>query len=281
VQVQTTAPIQVPTDMTHPISVVNIAINGPFSNQVYVDSIFLGLTSVTPKFSLAIEEQIGADLNASNITQGQLAGAYIQPGAITTNLIAKAAGGVTGDPGNGVRGDQIRVGVVTGGFNQPTIGGVPVGNIAPGTIVQSDLAAGIAAVPQGTVLMFLPLVVAGIDVLAQNAIANPGQNGCPVGFKFVPLLNGMTPVGIQPNSSVTQMASPGHWFGTSITAASSTVAEISTDPAGAHNHGWSSPNCFGSANCPNHQVVESLYGVGDHQHGIQLPFTTVLWCQKQ
>ena len=274
IQIQPTSPITVPADLshTHPISVVNISIKGPFSNQVYVDSIYMGLTSITPKFSVALEEQIGADLNASNITKGQLAGTFIAPGAITTNLIAKAAGGVTADPGVGIRGDQIRLGTITGGVNGS-------GNIMPGTIVGSDLAAGIAAVPRGSVLMFLPLIVGGVDILAQNGIDNPGQHGCPVGFNFVTSMNGMLPVGIQPGSSVTEMASPGKSFGSPIVAANSTTATISDNAVGDHQHSVSTNDVApGGGTGVTRGATTSSNGA--HAHTIQMPFTTVLWCQK-
>lgn len=272
IQVQPGSPITVPTDPTHthPISVVNFTIQGPFSNKVYVDSVFLGRTSLTPQFSVSLEEQIGADLNADNITQGHLLGTFIAPGAITTNLIAKATGGITGDGGNGIRGDQIRLGTVTGGLNGS-------GNITPGTIVSSDLAAGIAAMPIGSVVMMLPLVVGGVDVLAANLVANPGQFGCPTHFTFVTSLQGRLPIGTLPTSTTTSLTVPGNQFGPTINPVSSLISD---NPAGGHNHGTNSPNCYPSVNCPNHQVVESMNPVGDHSHTIQLPMTTVIWCQK-
>ncbi len=273
IQVQTTSPITVPADPSHtnPISVVNIAIKGPFSNQVYVDSVYLGLTSITPKFSLSLEEQIGADLNADNIVQGHLQGAYIAPGAITTNLIAKAVGGITADGGNGIRGDQIRDRTIE------------ASNIALGTITSNELAAGIAAVPPGSVIMFLPLVVNGVDVIQQNLFTNPGQQGCPTGFKYVTSLSGKLPMGINPASTITNMSTPGNSFGPTQNATAGTTATVPTNAVGNHQHGSGGVNQTYSGGGGGPDVWNNNLSTanGGHAHDMQIPFTTVLWCQKQ
>jgi len=273
IQVQTLAPITVPATGTQ-INVVNISVGGQFSNKVYMDAVYLGLTSITPKFNVSLNEQLSPTLNASNITQGLMNGGFISPGTVTPNLIPLAAGGTTPNVNGGILGSQIAPYTISGGIG---------GNIAPNSITDNELAAGIAAVPMGCVLMFLPWSVGGVSIFTTNLAANPGQQGCPVGFNFVTSMDGRLPIGIQPASNLAGFTTPGNQFGSAINpiTANGNYTEITADSAGGHTH---TPGAVdqtytsGGGQDVWHNTASS--NPGGHTHGVPLPITTVLWCQK-
>ena len=261
IQVQTTGVISIPTT-SNSASVINVAIGGTFNNTVYVDAVYLGLTSITPQFDVAVGEQVGTAINANNITQGLMNGSFITPGTVTPNLIPLAAGGVTYNTNGGILGTQIASGTIT------------ASNIANNTITNAQLAAGIAAVPLGAAFIMLPLTVNGVSIFTTNLIANPGQYGCPVGTTYVGQMAGMMPVGINPLSSVAQFATPGSTFGTPLNATSSSSATITT---AGHSH------VVDYANLASESAGSFRYDTANTDSStdtIQPPFVTVLWCQK-
>lgn len=263
IKLQTSAPIVIPTTDTK-ISAINFSISGIFSNTVNVDGAFLGLTAQSPKFNVALGEQVALGLNASNITVGELDGARLADGAVVTSKIRGTGGAVIIDGGFGIRGDQIRSQTITGD------------NLANGTITNQQLAAGVSAVPKNAILMFM--------VKDGTTLSDPIAKGCPTGFAYVSELEGRFPIGANPNSSFSDYSNPGRVKGTSITgrAGAATDAYVGNTPAaGDHGHGSAGASSqSGGGASDSSQVSHQHPNAGSHVHEEQLPFVTMLFCRQ-
>lgn len=263
IQLGTSAPIVLPTTST-PISAIGIQIGGSFDNTVYIDGAYLGLTSLTPKFDVSLEEQIGADLNANNITQGSLDGARLADGAVVTSKIRAADGSVLSDGGFGIRGDQIRSGTIAATALQDH------------SITNQQLAAGVSAVPRNAILMFM--------VKDGTTLSDPIAKGCPAGFAYVTEMEGRFPLGANSASAFTDYANPGSKKGTSIVGRNggATDAFIGTTPgAGDHGHGSSgSSSQSGGGASDSSQVGHQHPNAGTHAHEEQVPFVTMIFCKQ-
>lgn len=256
-QIQTTSPVVLPTT-SNKASVVNIAVKGQFNNSVYVDAVYLGLTSASPKFSVSLEEQIGADLNADNITAGTLEGQYIADGAISTSKVRAADGTLISDSGYGIRGDQIRTQAIT------------ASNIANNTITTAQLAAGVAAVPPGAMIPFF--------VRDATTISDPTKRGCPNGFQYMTQMEGRFPLGINPSSTQAGMINPGTVRGNSVLGDSSTAFIGTVTAVGDHVHGIPGADVGGGGT--SRAYPGTTQGGGAHAHDEVVPYVTVLWCLK-
>ena len=262
VQCQTSSPIVVPANTT----VVNIAIGGQFSNPViYIDGVFVGLTSITPKFSVALEEQLNQTINASNITYGTLNGQLLAQGSVTPNMIPLANGGVYSATNGGIVGPQIANQTIT------------AANIANNTITSSQLAAGIIqTVPKGAILMFVPDAA---TIATNNAPGvNPGQNGCPQGMSYYAGLEAAMPVGGFYSAATnpvpySQFTTPGNLFGSRMIANSTTQALV-----GTQGHAHSIPESGTPGRPVGGSGFIAPYNTASATDTIQLPFVVVLWC---
>lgn len=264
IQLGTSSPIVLPS--VPPISAIEIQIGGAFDNTVYIDGVYLGLTSLTPKFDVSLEEQIGADLNASNITQGSLDGARLADGAVVTSKIRAADGSTLLDGGFGIRGDQIRTG---------TIAAI---NIADHTISNQQLAAGIAAVPLNAIMFF--------RTKDSTTLSDPVARGCPSGFRYVSDFEGRFILGADPSSTSSADINPGlkSTSGKVVTQAGN--AAIGNTDAAALS--ISNPGqTFGPFSASNSFNVLTLQpapggalGTTVHSHPMQIPYLTLIACEK-
>ena len=263
IKIETSAPIVIPKTFTA-VSTINFSISGTFSNTLNVDGAFLGLTDISPAFNVAIGEQAGAGLNASNITEGELLGDRIANGAITTPKILNADGSLA-PGGQGIVGTQIRDRTITSN------------NIANGTITAAELSAGIAAVPKGAILLFKK-----VDGTTLGTTGPDAANGCPNGFRLVTEMFGRFPLSIDPVSAGTNIPNPNIPHGTA-TLGNSTTGEVGvTANAGNHQHlpPGSNETYSGGGGGPSVGNYGWSSTNGDHNHKELIPYLTMLFCEK-
>jgi hypothetical protein len=265
IKLETTEPIYVSKDMTS-IRAINFNISGSFGNTVNIDGAFLGITAQSPKFNVALGEQVAVGLNASNITQGFLDGARLADGAVVTSKIRGSGGAIIIDSGFGIRGDQIRAQTIT------------ASNIAPNTITNAQLAAGVSAVPAGAILLFL--------TRDSSTLSDPVAQGCPTGFKNLTQFYGRLPIGANPldTSTASPLSNPGTAIGTSAVGNGTTNPAIGTAiAAGDHAHYVPGGGFNGQAVGGGSESYGNLWTStnGSHGHGIQIPSVTVIFCEKQ
>lgn len=265
IKLETTEPIVVSQDMTS-IRAIGFNISGNFGNTVNVDGAFLGLTAQSPKYNVALGEQVAVGLNATNITQGQLDGARLADGAVITSKVRNADGSVTLDSGFGIVGSQIRSGTITGG------------NIGANTITNANLAAGVSAIPAGAILMFL--------TRDSSTLSDPVAQGCPTGFRNLTSFYGRFPMGANPldTSATSPIVNPNSTIGTSAVGNGTTNPPVGNAiAAGSHGH---SVNIGGGdvGGGGTSRAFPGVYGTsaeGSHGHSVQIPLVTVIFCEKQ
>jgi len=263
IKIASTGSIIIPT--TDPeVRAVNFVIEGAFDNTVHVDGAFLGISSVIPGFSLAIDEQVASNLNADNINAGTLKSAHLADGAVTTSKIRNADGSV--NPGTSPFG--IMGGATGGIMNAGHIrsGTITNGNIADATIGSEKLQAGVAAVPAGSVLMF------------DKENLWIGNQGCPPDFDYIGDFEGRFAVGSN-RSAGSNIPDAGDNRGTP-TLGNTTSGAIGASPT---NKKQDSPliSTVTTSDTGGGIGVPNPFTTHDHSVTTTVPFRTVIYCRKK
>jgi hypothetical protein len=261
---------------TNPCYEVIISISGTFSNQFYVDGVFLGESNLIPNFDVNPSEYVVIDGIPAAIISGTISHAQISPGnpteapAVWNNNIMNIAGGLSAGPGlYGIATDQIQPGAVT---NDKITGPIPISKIDTSTV---------GLVPEGAIILW---------DRGQGYDPNDPSNYCPEGYTEVTAMAGMFPLGVNrsPGSVIAGAALSSNigLGGASPALGTDGVVDThntSTDGNHAHsvNIGGSDVGGGGTSRAFPGNYPTSANGDHAHSFDTKIPFYTIHFCRKK
>jgi hypothetical protein len=254
---------------------VRFTIGGNFRQFYYIDGAFLGETNLIPNYDLNPSEYILIESISANLISGTIGHPQIAPQAIWNNNIMSITGGPSIGPGTyGIANDQIQPGAVT---PDKLSGLIPSSKIDTTTL---------GLIPEGGIILW--------DRGAGYDPTDP-TNVCPEGYGVVLGLQGMLPLGVNPDPT-SDIQNPG--------VASNTIGGMNKTKALTGNVGANADNITSTENqAHTHNVDLAGHDVGgghdtarvspgtvatggenqNHNHNfpVRLPFYTVNFCRKK